>query len=92
MLVVARLIVYRGFIEARATVWSDRVGENIDSMLRTIEEMPGVGSSIVPEAVIRVFGPNIRRAVVSPFEIIYEYNQEEDIVYVYDLLYGPMVR
>ena len=46
---MARLIVYEGFIEARSKVWSERLGKNIDEMLRTIELMPGVGSSIVPD-------------------------------------------
>ena len=48
---MARLIVYEGFIEARSKVWSERLGKNIDEMLRTIELMPGVGSSIVPDSV-----------------------------------------
>ena len=89
---MARLIVYEGFIEARSKVWSERLGKNIDEMLRTIELMPGVGSSIVPDSVREVFGNNILRAVVSPFEIVCEYDKDADTAFVYDLLYAPSVR
>ena len=86
---MARLIVFDGYVEARSKIWSERLGQNVDDMLRTIEQMPGVGSSLLPDSVIREFGPNVRKALVSPFEIVYEYDQETDIAYVYDLLYAP---
>lgn len=89
---VARLIVYEGFIRKRSTIWSKRVGENVDNMLRTIEQMPGVGSSILPQSIRESFGPHVRKAVVSPYEIVYEYDEAGDVVYVYDLLYCPNVR
>ena len=88
---MARLIVYDGFIEARSRVWSERLGKNIDEMLRTIELMPGVGSAIVPDSIQEEFGSNVLRAVVSPFEIVYEYDKDADTAFVYDLLYAPSV-
>lgn len=89
---MARLVVYEGFIDARNRVWSSRIRQNVDDMLRTIESMPGVGSSLLPASIVSEFGENMRKAVVSPFEIVYEYDQETDTVFVYDLLYCPNVR
>lgn len=89
---MAKLVVYDGFIRKRSSLWSERIGANVDDMLRTIEQMPGVGSSLIPQSIQDAFGPNVLKAVVSPFEIIYEYDQATDIAYVYDLLYGPNVR
>ena len=89
---VTRLIVYEGFVRKRCTIWSKRIGKNVDDMLRTIEQMPGVGSSILPQSVQDTFGPHVRKAVVSPYEIIYEYDEASDVAYVYDLLYCPNVR
>ncbi len=89
---MSELIVYEGFIRTRSSLWSKRIGQNVDNMLRTIEQMPGVGSSLLPQSIQDEFGPNVLKAVVSPYEIIYEYDQEEDVIYVYDLLYGPNVR
>ncbi len=65
--------------------------QNVDNMLRTIEQMPGVGSALLPHSIIEEFGAGVRKAVVSPFEIIYEYDESIDTVFVYDLLYCPSV-
>lgn len=89
---MARLIVFDGFIDARNQVRSDRVRSNVDNMIRTIELMPGVGSSILPASIVEEFGAGVRKAVVSPFEIVYEHDPDTDTVYVYDLLYCPNVR
>ena len=88
---MARLVVYDGFIEQRAAVESERLGQNIDDMLRTIEGMPGVGSSLVRPSVRHSFGQNVLKAVVSPYVIVYEYDQDSDTAYVHDLLPGSMV-
>lgn len=88
---MAKLVVFEGFIDARNAVWSDRIRRNIDAMLCAIEEMPGVGSSILPDSIVREFGAGVRRAVVSPFEIIYEYDEAAETVFVYALLYCPNV-
>ena len=89
---MTKLVVSNTFLRKRSMLWSDRIGENVDGMLRTIEQMPGVGSSLVPESIASEFGPQVLKAVVSPYEIIYEYCLDEDVVYVYDLLYGPNVH
>lgn len=89
---MSRLVVYEGFIQARAEIRSECLAHNVDSMLRTIEHMPGVGSPLIPSFAQVACGPNVRKAVVSPFEIIYEYERESDTAYVYALLYCPSVQ
>ncbi len=89
---MSRLVVSNTYIRKRGSLWSERIGNNVDDMLRTIEQMPGVGSSLLPSSIVEEFGSNVLKAVVSPYEIIYEYDDSEDIVYVYDLLYGPSVQ
>lgn len=89
---MSRLIVTNTYIRKRSTLRSERIGNNLDDMLRTIGQMPGVGSVLLPASVADEFGPNVLNAVVSPCEIIYEYDDSEDTVYVYDLLYRPNVQ
>lgn len=88
---MARLVVFDGFIDARNDVRSERIRWNVDAMLMTIEQMPGVGSSLLPDSIVAEFGANVRKAVVSPFEILYEYDEATDTAYVYALLYCPNV-
>ena len=88
---MARLVVFDEFIEELGRVRSERIAQNIEGMLLTIEQMPGVGSSILTPSVVREFGSNVRKAVVSPYEIIYEYDQPSNTLLVYGLRYGPAV-
>ena len=60
-------------------------------MLQTIEKMPRFGSPMVSDSVRRQYGPDVRKALVLPFEIIHEYDQDTDTAYVYTLLYAPAV-
>lgn len=81
-----KLIVSANYLAKRNEVSSARIRTNIDDMLRTIELMPGVGSSLVPPSIVRRYGDGILKALVSPYCIIYEHDRDNDIVYVYDLL------
>ena len=88
---MAKLVVYEGFVQSLAEIQSERLKNNIGNMLRTIEQMPGVGSSLVPQSILHAYGPNVLKALVSPYEIIYEYDRETNTAYVYDLMYCPAV-
>lgn len=83
---MARLKVYTEFLRKRNDLTSSRLRSHIDAMLRTIELMPGVGSSIVEPSLKHRYGENILKALVSPYIIIYEFNRVEDTVYVFDLI------
>lgn len=85
---MARMVYAESFISKRAEVSSTRLRSRIDEMLRTIEQMPGVGSALVTRSIRRRYGNNILKAIVSPCLIIYRYDRINDAVYVYDLVYA----
>lgn len=74
------------FLSKRAEVPSDRLLGRIDDMLYTIEQMPGVGSSLAASSLRNRYGPSILKALVSPYLIIYQHDRTTDTVYVYDLV------
>ena len=80
------------FLNKRADVLSDRTLSQIDCMLRTIEFMPGVGSSLVSESLTSRYGSDILKVLVSPYLILYRYDRDTDTVSVYDLVYAPSVH
>ncbi len=80
------------FLSKRADVPSNRILCQIDAMLHTIECMPGVGSSLVSESLTNRYGSDIRKAVVSPYLILYSYDSATDTVSVYDLIYARSVH
>lgn len=83
---MARLRVYIDFLRKRNRLSSPRLRAHVDEMLRTIELMPGVGSSLVEPSLKARYGEDILKALVSPYLIVYEYDRTEDIVLVYDLI------
>lgn len=85
---MARMVYAETFLSKRAEVSSTRLRSRIDEMLRTIEQMPGVGSALVTRSIRRRYGNNILKAIVSPYLIIYRYDRINDAVYVYDLVYA----
>lgn len=88
---MARLVFDDEFIREWSSVTSQEVSEKIDRMLQLIESMPGVGSSITADSIRHAYGPQVRKALVGPYQIIYDYDHRTDTVYVYGLLYSPSV-
>lgn len=83
---MARLRVYTDFLRKRNLLSSPRLRTHVDEMLRTIELMPGVGSSLVEPSLRARYGDDMLKALVSPYLIVYEYDRAKDIVLVYDLI------
>ena len=74
------------FVEDASTVWSDRVLSHIYDSVGSLESFPLMGSADVPESVVREFGTGVRKCVVAPFDLIYEYDEQNDTVVVYNLV------
>lgn len=89
---MAEMIFFNGFLKSRSKISSERIRKKIDEMLYTIKEMPGVGSTLsVTRRSIGRRG-NIRKAIVKPYVIVYEYDETKDIVYIHDLMHGSTIR
>ena len=69
-----------------AEVTSPRMEERIWALVDTIAGMPGMGSVLVADSLVRLYGTRVLKAIVSPFIIIYEYDRESDTVTMLDLL------
>ena len=83
---MARMAYSESFLKSRASVVSTRTRARVDKMLRTIEQMPGVGSSLAAPSVRERYGQHVLKALVSPYLIIYEYDRAQDTALIYDLI------
>ena len=81
-----RMIYTDGFLDDAAAIWSDRVQDRLERMLRAIEAFPGIGSPDIPASIQAAYGPRVRKVVVEPFDLIYEYDPDADAVIVYGLV------
>lgn len=83
---MATLDFSEGFVDDLAEVSSERVREAVYAVLAPLAALPNYGSPDIPLSVKRKFGSNVRKLVVAPYDIIYTYDEETDVVRVHGLV------
>ena len=58
------------------------VSKKIFDILDTIEAAGDIGSKAMPESIRSEFGAGIRKPAVNPFDLVYTYDAERDIVFI----------
>ena len=74
------------FVEDAAGILSDRVLDHVYEAVKLLQTFPQIGSPDVPTSIITEFGKGIRKYVVAPFDLVYEYDEQANVVYVYGLI------
>lgn len=74
------------FVDDASGIWSDRVFDRVYRMVKGLGTFPLIGSTDVPRSITREFGEGVRKCVVPPFDLVYEYDEQSDVVYVYGLV------
>lgn len=84
---MAKVEVSEGFVEDMTQAYMDSKREEIWYAVSLLEFAPEMGSRILPTSIKRRFGDTVRKVVVDPFDIIYRYFAEQDLVYVVGLVH-----
>lgn len=58
------------------------VSKKIFEILDVIEGAGDIGSKAVPESIRSEFGAGVRKLAVNPFDLVYTYDAERDIVFI----------
>ena len=74
-----------------ARVTSPKVEARVYEALDNIEAFEDFGSRFVPESIRREFGEGVRM-VVNPFDLVYTYYPEEDLVRIEALIHQRAAR
>lgn len=82
----------QGFAADVAQISSQQVEAHLVRVLRMLEAFPLSGSPDVPPSIVREFGPGVRKCVVCPFDLVYEYDDARDVVFVHGLVHQRMAR
>ena len=80
------------FVEDLAEVWSASKRQDIRNALEAVQRFPGIGSRDLPRSIRAEFGETVRKMVVTPFDIVYEYDEPADRVFVLALVPQRMAR
>lgn len=70
-----------------AGVSSQNVEARIMNNLDNIERFAEFGSSLVPNSIKKSFGCGVRKVAVNPFDLIYTYYPESDLVRIEALVH-----
>ena len=80
------------FAEDVAQVTSAKVEARIYAALDNVESFGEFGSKVVPDSIRRDFGGGVRKVVVGPFDLVYTYYPDEDLVRVEALVHQRAAR
>ena len=75
------------FIEDAASVRLAAKRQELRRRIEQLADFPEIGSPNLPESVVRQYGGNVRKLVVSPFIVIYEIDEDDDVVNVLGLIH-----
>ena len=87
-----RLIFAERFANDLAAVASPKVERTIMTALDNIETFPEFGSRLIPSSIRNAFGEGVRKVVVSPFDLLYTYDEATDIAYIEALIHQRAIR
>ena len=80
------------FVEDLAAITSVRIENRVLHVLDDIEAFAEFGSRNVPASVRERFGDGVRKVAVSPFDLVYTYYPQEDLVRVEALVHQRAAR
>lgn len=89
---MARLEYSERFADDLARVSSPRVEERILGLLDSLDPLPELGSRNLPPSVRERFGEGVRKVAANPFDLVYTYYPEDDLVRVEDLVHQRLAR
>ena len=85
---MAEIVFTEGFMADAAIVERE---EKLDT-IALLEDAPEIGSAILPASIRRRYGSQVRKLVVRPFDIIYDYLPKDDAVVVLTLIHQRGAR
>lgn len=78
------------FIQNLSCIYSERVLDQIHSLVSILPQNPEIGSSNVRNSLENRYGTNIRKLAVSTFVIVYRFDGIR--IDALALIYGPTIR
>ena len=80
------------FMREAAKVQTVKKRKELRRATETLAQFPEIGSANIAASIAREYGPNVRKLVVNPFLVVYEYDKEADCVNILGLIHQRMAR
>lgn len=79
---MTKLLYSDRFASELAGVTSTNTERKTFDILDTIEAAGDIGSKAMPESIRSEFGAGVHKLAVNPFDLVYTYDAERDIVFI----------
>lgn len=89
---MASLVFAEAFVEDMTQVILKSKRDEILGSVALLEHVPNIGSTIVPASIREAYGQSVRKLIVDPFDIVYEYHEAEDAVHILGLIHQRAAR
>ncbi len=84
---MAELVYTASFLEDMLSVELESKEGEVFSLCDLLADNPGLGSANLPLSIKQRYGEQVRKLIVSPFDIVYEYDAASDTVYLLGLVH-----
>lgn len=84
---MTELILTHNFRDDLKTIYSNGLLDRIEKALNRIQTIPDISSSNVPKSIKQKWGDTVRILPVNPFDIVYTFHVEENLVIVHALIH-----
>jgi hypothetical protein len=89
---MAQIRITEGFIDDMLQVQNESKQNEIWYALSLLETFPEMGSRILSPTIKQRFGSNVRKIEVNPFDVIYRYIPEDNLLCIEGLIHQRAVR
>lgn len=80
------------FFANAASITSAKLQGDLKRTLLAITDFPEIGSTNVPSSIQAIYGCNVRKMVIGPFDLIYEWTKAEEQITVHGLIHVRAAR
>lgn len=84
---MADLVVTENFENGLQKIYSNKLLDKIQNALKQIQTIPDISAANVPDSILKKWGDNVRILPVNPFDIVYTYNRQDNLVIVHALIH-----
>ena len=88
---MAKLVFAERYFDTVGQITSRKLQDRLLSLLALMEEVPTFGSCKVRDSLKDQFGESCMTADLSPFLLVFEYDEAADTVYVYGIVHQRSV-
>lgn len=73
-------------------IYSSKVADELRNAIALFEILPTIGSKIVRQSLKDEFGEDVFKWIVGPFDLIYTFDEANEIIQLHALIPQKMVR